>query len=167
MYTGPSVFNLPLSSPPPAPSEGVGPPVQKTKTNPFLTVTRRYNMPGCAAGEIFAVVTLKMMLLLSFLASRAYARTPRKIHPRDFGFGPNYANFVIKIRISFSTGTDSEGWAPGPPLFSCFCFLPPSLSLGSAGPHTFREIKNAPPRRRCSGRRPRDSAALPEHAMVR
>jgi hypothetical protein len=101
--------------------------VQKTKTNPFLTVTRRYNMPGCAAGEIFAVVTLKMMLLLSFLASRAYARTPRKIHPRDFGFGPNYANFVIKIRISFSTGTDSEGWPPRTPLF--FVFVLPSRPL--------------------------------------
>ena len=36
--------------------------------------------------------------------------------------------------------------ALGPPLFSCFRFLPPSLSLRSAGPPTNREIKNAPPR---------------------
>ena len=52
---------------------------------------------------------------------------------------------MVKIWIFFSTGTDSEGWAPGPPLFSCFRFLPPSLSLGSPGPPTYREIKNAPP----------------------
>ena len=31
-----SVFNLPVSRPPPAPSEGPGPPPQKTKTNPFF-----------------------------------------------------------------------------------------------------------------------------------
>jgi hypothetical protein len=121
--------------------------VQKTKTNPFLTVTRRYNMPGCAAGEIFAVVTLKMMLLLSFLASRAYARTPRKIHPRDFGFGPNYANFVIKIRISFSTGTDSEGWAPGPPLFFVFCSPLPEPALRPSRP-----LPLTPPGRPLNGR---------------
>ena len=36
--------------------------------------------------------------------------------------------------------------ALGPPLFSCFRFLPPSLSLRSAGPPTNREIKNARPR---------------------
>ena len=34
---------------------------------------------------------------------------------------------------------------PGPPAFSCFRFFPPSLSLGSAGPPTTREFKNAPP----------------------
>ena len=106
-------------------------------------------MPGCAAGEIFAVVTLKMMFLLSFLASRACARTPRKIHPRDFGFGPNYANFVIKIRIFSSTGTDSEGWAPAPPLFFVFCFPLPPTTPDPPGPGTFREIKNTRPSRLC------------------
>ena len=40
-----------------------------------------------------------------------------------------------------------ESWAPGPPSVFCFCFLPPSLLLGSAGPPTNREIKNAPPSR--------------------
>ena len=49
------------------------------------------------SGALFGGVTLKMMFLLSFLVARAYARTPRKIHPRDFGFEPNYATFVIKI----------------------------------------------------------------------
>jgi len=84
-------------------------------------------MPGCAAGEIFAVVTLKMMFLLSFLASRAYARTPRKIHPWDFGFGPNYANFVIKIRFFSLRGRILRAGPPPPPLFSVFCFsLPPT-----------------------------------------
>ena len=33
LAAGPSVFDLPESTPPPAPSEGPGPPVQKTKTN--------------------------------------------------------------------------------------------------------------------------------------
>ena len=28
-----------------------------------------------------------------------YARTPRKIHPRGFALGPNYAHFVLKIRF--------------------------------------------------------------------
>ena len=48
------------------------------------------------------------------------------IQSRDFGFEPNYENLVIKILFFFSTGTGSEGWAPGPPLFSVFCSpLPP------------------------------------------
>ena len=67
---------------------------------------------------------------------------------------------MVKIWIFFSTGTDSEGWPPGPPLFSCFRFLPPSLySLGSPGPPTFREFKNAPPGQAAAGARAGGSAA--------
>ena len=41
---------------------------------------------------------------------------------------------------------------PGPPLFSCFCFLLPSCLLRSPGPPTVREIKNAPPGERPTSR---------------
>ena len=38
-------------------------------------------------------------------------------------------------------------WVLGPraPSVFCFCFLPPTYPLGSSGPHTDREIKNARP----------------------
>ena len=48
------------------------------------------------------------------------------IQSRDFGFEPNFGNLVIKIFFCFSTGTDSEGWAPRLPLVFCFLFSPPT-----------------------------------------
>ena len=48
------------------------------------------------------------------------------IQSRDFGFEPNYGNLVIKILFFFSTGTGSEGWAPGPPSVFYFLFSPPA-----------------------------------------
>ena len=38
-----------------------------------------------------------------------------------------------------------ESWAPRPPLFSCFRFLPPSLSLGSPGPPHSERLKTLRP----------------------
>ena len=65
---GPSVFDLPVSTPPPAPRRGgVGPPVQKTKTEPFLTVTtplqharvrrRRNFCGGNPQNDVFTIVS--------------------------------------------------------------------------------------------------------------
>ena len=56
-----------------------------------------------------------------------------------FPISPPPHPFVVSTERRFNQT------APGPPLFSCFCFLPPSLSLRSPGPPTLREIKNAPP----------------------
>ena len=131
--SGRSVFDSPVTRPPPAPSEGPGPPPQKTKTNPFFdryTAVTTYRVRRRrffrAAGGQNVVFTLKIMFLRSILASRAYSRTPRMIQSRDFGFEPNYGNLVIKILFFFSTGTGSEGWAPRPPTVFCFLFSPPA-----------------------------------------
>ena len=62
------------------------------------------------------------------------------------------------------TRTGLESWGPAPPSVFCSCFLPPSLSLRSTGPSTFREIKNGPPCRpartahKSSGHRPPSGA---------
>ena len=110
----------------PPPRRGLGPLHRKQKQTRFLTVTPPLQHIRCAAGEKFAVSTLKIMCLLSILASRAYSRTPRMIQSRDLGFEPNYGNLVIKILFFFSTGTGSEGWAPRPPTVFCFLFSPPA-----------------------------------------
>jgi hypothetical protein len=56
--------------------------------------------------------------------------------------GPNIHMYVC---LRCSTGKGFNQRAPGPPLFSCFCFLPPPRHLSDPGPPTLREIKNARP----------------------
>ena len=105
----------------------------------------RYNMLGAPQAKILWSAPSKSRFYYLFWLLELMPGHLRRSILWILVLNPTHEISWSRSGFFFSAGTDSEGWAPGPPLFSCFCFLPPSLSLGSAGPPTFREIKNAPP----------------------
>ena len=151
---GRSVFDLSLSTPP-SQSGGPAPPIQKTKQNRYAPLHSRY----MRRRRNFEGWRPKMSIFLHFDGQDDLGdhRTPGRIEswslnggqdglcdPRVHVGGP-----LRPLRPLHPSCTRSVSvLRPGPRapiLFSCFRFLPLSHSLGSPGPHTFREFKNAPP----------------------
>ena len=146
MQAGRSFFDLPESTPPPAPSEGLGPPKQKTKTNPFLTVTpplqharvrrRRNFCGGNPQNDVFTIV----------FGFSSMCQDTSEDPSSGFWFWTQLCQFRDQDPNFFSTRMASGGLGPWAPSVFCFLFSTLARMFQMPGPPTYREIKNTRPK---------------------
>ena len=106
----------------------------------------RYNMLGAPQAKILWSAPSKSRFYYLFWLLELMPGHLRRSILRILVLNPTHEISWSRSGFFSLRGRILRAGPPGPPLFSCFCFLPPSLSLGSAGPPTLREFKNAPPR---------------------